>query len=154
MIIVRPISDAEYYQFRELMIEDYAQRMVSNYQLEIETMRKQGKDLLDRALPDGQHTDGCIFYTVLDAHTNENVGVIWCSTDRSRLRGEINHIIVKEPFRGKGFGKEMLSRIESDMKAWGMERLGLHVFADNSIAIRLYQRHGYQVADMNMHKWL
>jgi ribosomal protein S18 acetylase RimI-like enzyme len=154
MIIVRRISDAEYYQFRELMIEDYAQCMVSNYQLELGTMRQQGKDLLDRALPDGQHTDGCIFYTVLGAHTNENMRFIYCSTYRRRLRGEINHIIVKEPFRGKGFGEEMLTRIESGMKASGMERLGLHVFADNSIAIRLYQRHGYQVADMNMHKWL
>jgi ribosomal protein S18 acetylase RimI-like enzyme len=35
-----------------------------------------------------------------------------------------------------------------------MRRIALHVFADNVVAIELYEKRGYQVTDMNMHKWL
>jgi ribosomal protein S18 acetylase RimI-like enzyme len=40
------------------------------------------------------------------------------------------------------------------MKQRGITRIGLHVFAKNHIAQKLYTKMGYQLIGMNMQKWL
>lgn len=46
--------------------------------------------------------------------------------------------------RGRGVGAELLRRIESSAEAAGSSLVGLHVDAENTAAIRLYEAHEYQ----------
>ncbi|MGI6363975.1 MAG: GNAT family N-acetyltransferase [Bacillota bacterium] len=46
-------------------------------------------------------------------------------------RGYIYHTAVKEEFRGQGIGKELVNRALAALKAEGITRCGLFVFADN-----------------------
>jgi len=154
VIAVREMTDGEFTAFRLLMIEDYAQRMVSNYGLPLDEMREHGVKLFDSALPRGFSTERCIFYTVTSGDSSEIVGFLWCSIDEDRKRGQIDEIFVLEPYRGKGFGKKILGFVDEKMREMRMRRIALHVFADNTVAVELYRKHGYRVTDMNMHKWL
>jgi ribosomal-protein-alanine N-acetyltransferase len=45
--------------------------------------------------------------------------------------------------RGRGLGGELLRRIEGSARAAGAQAIGLHVYEENSEAIRIYQAHGY-----------
>ena len=45
--------------------------------------------------------------------------------------GGIYHTAVKEEFRGQGIGKELVNRALAALKAEGITRCGLFVFADN-----------------------
>jgi len=95
-------------QRKSLMVEDYAQRMVSNYGLPLDEMREHGSKLFDSALSQGRLTEKSIFHTVVSDETLETIGFLWCSTDENRKRGQIDHIFVLEPHRGKGLGGKIL----------------------------------------------
>jgi ribosomal protein S18 acetylase RimI-like enzyme len=46
-------------------------------------------------------------------------------------------------FRGRGIAAELLSRLEDSARAAGVGSIWLHVDAENSAAIRLYERRDY-----------
>jgi ribosomal protein S18 acetylase RimI-like enzyme len=48
----------------------------------------------------------------------------------------------------------MMKEVEVKASELGLKRLGLHVLAQNPIAIRLYQETGYCIASLNMTKEL
>lgn len=47
--------------------------------------------------------------------------------------------------RGKGIGKSLVERVEVQARAWGYDEVLLQVVADNTVAIRLYEKLGYRV---------
>lgn len=46
--------------------------------------------------------------------------------------------------RGKGLGKSLIKRVESQVREWGYGEVILQVAADNEVAIRLYEKMGYK----------
>jgi RimJ/RimL family protein N-acetyltransferase len=54
--------------------------------------------------------------------------------------------------RGKGFSKEVMVLLESEVKKQGLSSIGLHVFGHNKTAIRLYEKSGYRVTNQVMMK--
>ncbi len=42
--------------------------------------------------------------------------------------------------------------MEDELRRMGVSRIGLNVFANNHVAIGLYQKHGYITTNMNMQK--
>ena len=60
--------------------------------------------------------------------------------------------MLKEEFRGKGYGKRIMSLIEEKARELGIKKIGLHVFAYNDIARNLYESVGYKVESLNMLK--
>jgi len=55
----------------------------------------------------------------------------------------IQTIEVAPPHRGFGAGSELLLRVEGSARAAGARLIWLHVDAENTVAIRLYEAHGY-----------
>ena len=51
---------------------------------------------------------------------------------------------VKE-FRGQGVGEALLTAVTDAALAFGFSRLELEVFGNNSAAIGLYEKHGFEV---------
>jgi ribosomal-protein-alanine N-acetyltransferase len=47
--------------------------------------------------------------------------------------------------RGQGAGSELLRRMENSARAAGAAEIWLHVGAENAVAIRVYERHGYSL---------
>jgi ribosomal protein S18 acetylase RimI-like enzyme len=47
--------------------------------------------------------------------------------------------------RGAGVGSELLRRVEGSARKAGAAQIWLHADAENAAAIRLYERHGYQI---------
>lgn len=61
---------------------------------------------------------------------------------------------VAEEHRGRGHGRSLMLLAERVALADGMDTLGLHVFADNTPALRLYESLGYRVTSYNLYKHL
>lgn len=57
----------------------------------------------------------------------------------------ISNIAVYPEFRGVGLGKMLLTKVEDEAKASGLERCVLDVVTSNEGAIRLYQKMGYRI---------
>jgi ribosomal protein S18 acetylase RimI-like enzyme len=61
----------------------------------------------------------------------------------SEVTAYIQTIEVAPEARGRGVGGELLGHIERSARAAGARLIWLHVEAENSHAIRLYEAHGY-----------
>ena len=70
--------------------------------------------------------------------------VEWVS-DADKVSAYIQTIEVAPDWRGRGVGGELLTRIEGSARDAGAHEIWLHVDAENSSAIRLYEAHGYQL---------
>jgi ribosomal protein S18 acetylase RimI-like enzyme len=74
------------------------------------------------------------------------------SPDLPLKSGFIFDLRVHEKYRGKGYGKQAMLLIEEKARALGLKSLGLHVFAYNRVAQKLYESVGYEVSSSNMIK--
>ncbi|MNT97471.1 putative N-acetyltransferase YycN [compost metagenome] len=72
----------------------------------------------------------------------------------SDRRAWIADIVVEEEYRGKGYGRRVMLLLEQEVKAMGLNKIGLHVFGFNESAIKLYQSMGYLATDLMMEKVL
>ncbi|HZP06570.1 MAG TPA: GNAT family N-acetyltransferase [Terracidiphilus sp.] len=69
--------------------------------------------------------------------------VINCKGEPGRTIAYIDTIEVTQGRRGQGIGGALLNHIEDSAKAASASRIWLHVDAENTSAIRLYETHGY-----------
>jgi len=65
----------------------------------------------------------------------------WATGERI---GEIESLAVLPSRRGLGIGTQLLTALERELHAVGVDDLILGVLPGNEAAIRLYQRHGYR----------
>ena len=68
--------------------------------------------------------------------------------------GFIYDIVLDEAQRGKGYGKQTMLALEVFAKELRLKTIGLHVFANNRAAMKLYRGLGYEVTSQNMTKKL
>ena len=149
-----PMTQPEYEAFVERAIPEYAADNVrAGYWSESEALEK-SREGYEKLLSKGLQTEGHFLYTVYDA--NEAVGMIWIRADlQSPIKnGFIFELHVDEKFRGKGYGKQAMLLIEEKARKLGLKSLGLHVFAVNNVARKLYESVGYEVSSLNMTKKL
>jgi ribosomal-protein-alanine N-acetyltransferase len=66
--------------------------------------------------------------------------VVWCILDQ----GELANIAVAEPFRRRGYGAWLLSRVVEVARERGVESLYLEVRASNGRAADLYRVFGFK----------
>ncbi|WP_236245490.1 GNAT family N-acetyltransferase [Streptomyces sp. CC210A] len=155
---MRPMTQEEYDRWRAAAEDAYAR-----------TWRERGvpeeaaeaKSRADHAalLPDGFGTEGAVFRVAEDPD-GRTVGWLWAG-----LRGETGDpagrltyvwdVHVAEETRGRGYGRALMSHAEwIAREEHGTDRLGLHVFTDNTPALRLYESLGYRPAEYHFDKRL
>ena len=66
----------------------------------------------------------------------------------------VSEIRVKEEYRGRGIGKELLGLVEEKAKEMGLGAVYLHAEAGNTDARRLYEACGYSEERIQMRKEL
>jgi RimJ/RimL family protein N-acetyltransferase len=86
---------------------------------------------------------GPVFYAV----DGETV-VGWCDAfpvdhPRMKHRASLGMGIVGG-YRGKGIGAQLLKAVIEQAKAFGLEKIELHVYTTNAPAIRLYEKVGFE----------
>ncbi len=154
MVTLTPMTPAEFDDFLEHSIRDYAeQRTLAGYWSEAEALtrsRREHKALLPKGLKSLYHH----FYTIRESETNEAVGVLWLKTDldTSRASGHVFDIQINAAHRRKGYARAAMHELERLARDMGLRQLGLHVFAHNQAARALYEELGYHIASLNVLK--
>lgn len=93
-----------------------------------------------------------IVYGCLD--DDELLGYIWAYriSFRDEDRVYVSEVHVSEKCRGQGTGHLLLAAVEDEARELGVPALYIHTEADNSGAIRLYEREGYRMERVQMRK--
>ncbi len=149
-----PMTQAEYDRFFERLIPEYAAENVrAGYWDESEALEKSLKET-ERLLPEGLQSKDHYLFTLYDG--DQAVGRIWlkANMDRPVRSGFIFDVYIDEQQRGKGYGKQIMLLIEEKARELGLKSIGLHVFASNDVARKLYENVGYTVSSLNMIKQL
>ncbi|OGO77956.1 MAG: GNAT family N-acetyltransferase [Clostridiales bacterium GWB2_37_7] len=72
----------------------------------------------------------------------EIIGTILCGTDGRR--GYIHHLVIKESYRGRGLGKQLVQRCLDGLKKLNILKCHLFVFANNEIGKGFWSGTGWQ----------
>ena len=149
-----PMIQPEYEEYLKHLIPDYAADNVrAGYWDESEALEK-SRQQVESLLPQGLQTKDHYIYSLYDG--DQKVGMIWLKAemDRAVKGGFIYDVLVDEKFRGRGYGKQVMSLIEEKARELGLKSIGLHVFGYNTVAKNLYESVGYEVSSFNMIKKL
>ena len=90
------------------------------------------------------NTNTCVAYGAFEE--NEIVGYIWAYPHqfREEERMYISEISIREEYRGRGIGRELIFLIEKRAKELGFHALYLHAEAESLDALRFYESNGYR----------
>ncbi len=65
-------------------------------------------------------------------------------------RGRITELVVKEGYRNRNIGKELLTKMKEYLKSIGCEKIMIAVFGYNEEAIKFYEKNGFHIRMMDM----
>lgn len=161
-----------------MISESVAVRMASSQDAgAISMLVRLGDDFHRRGLPwlydqaDTSHHPG----DFLDPYLAEGRGQIWVAEDRGEVIGfllgamaeELDPVlnvrrtaftvitmVVRETYRRKGVGSQLLRQAEAWAKSQGINDLELEVYEFNEGAIRAFENHGYETVQRRMRKVL
>ncbi|MEV1046512.1 GNAT family N-acetyltransferase [Streptomyces sp. NPDC049916] len=150
----RAMSDEEFALWRQDAVRAYARNWVERG---VPPEQARIKSEHDHAvhLPDGLATAGVRFAVLVAA--GEAVGHVWVArreTPPGGAGGYVFDVEVREGHRGRGYGRSLMRLAEDLTRSWGADRLGLHVFATNTPALRLYESLGYATTRYHLAKAL
>lgn len=154
MITLIPMTEAEFETYLEKNVPRYAAENVrAGYWSEEEALER-SREAYQNLLPQGLHTENNYLFIIQVKDNGERIGVLWLKHESPRKHGFVFDIALDENQRGKGYGKQAMLALEEFAKGLGLETIGLHVYAHNTVAMKLYAGLSYEVTSQNMVKRL
>ena len=159
MITFRAMKVAEFPEYRDYFIRDYAEEIAANFGHSLEQSRTiASKELTedlpqDAATPD--HTLLCIEASESDSDSErKGVGYLWYKLFDAGETAFILDFVLFEQFRGQGDGKAAMIALEERLLQTGVTQIKLRVAFKNDRARHLYEAVGFAITGFNMSKVL
>lgn len=148
------MNAVEFNTYAERSIPEYAQDKADSGQWSKESSLELSRQEFDRMLPEGTETPSNFLFTVRDAVTQENVGMLWYAVqDRAgECVAYVYDVLVEPPYQRMGYGTRIFEALEVEVGSHGLCGIALHVFGHNTAARALYAKLGYQTTNVNMFK--
>lgn len=151
-VLLKPMSEPSLADFMSTLKTRYIlNRQKSNLLSEAEAIEFTEKQWIN-ILPNGTATADHHFLHIHNESGDTPIGSTWIQIDITNQSAFIFEVIVQSPFRGQGFGRAALEAIQSFAKEQGCNKLGLNVFASNTIAKTLYRSLGFEDVSTDMIK--
>ena len=153
MLKLMPMDPNHFQQYINFAVNDYATEKIAAGTWTPETAQKNAQLAYDRLLPNGLETPNNFFYSIFN--DSEIIGYIWFGTDNENpSTAFIFDFEIYKAYQNRGFGSKTLDLVSRETKNMGYTSLGLHVFGNNSRAIHVYQKSGFNITDIKMQKQL
>lgn len=166
-IKLEPMSELELTEYQTSAPAVYAESLKEGGVYPDEECLKIARESFKKHLPEGVRTPGHTFFVVKKVSSETSrpqvgtsneirIGSVWLGIreEQGKKSAYIYDIFLDEPFRGQGFGRLTLEKIEEAVNQLGLNRIGLHVFGHNLHARALYEKMGYQTKSIVMEKVL
>jgi ribosomal protein S18 acetylase RimI-like enzyme len=154
VLTLRKMTPGEFAAFREKEIRGYAAEQIRAGNWSPEQAESLATQETDRRLPQGADTPEMLLLLAEDQGEGV-VGSVWVALEEEGLDGAwIYSIEISPAYRGRGYGRALLSAVEDELRRLDVGRVGLNVFGTNSVARRLYESSGYEISSVYMHKRL
>ena len=156
MTILVSMSGDVYTDYIEDAVSGYARDNVESGRWPEDGALARSQKSFDSSLPQGLHTPDNYLFEIKAEENGQTVGFIWFAVvENNGLRSAfVYDIEIRPEFRRQGHAEAAFKLLETCVKELGLSSIGLHVFAYNSGAQALYDKLGYDVTSINMHKKL
>ncbi len=136
------MSDADVRAFVPAQTEEYARGIEQHGGWSrADALAKAERDMA-QSFPGDRAPAGHHLFHLVEVATGERAGVLWYRED---TRGVwLYQILVEEPRRGQGLGREAMALLEEEARRLGAPRIELNVFGGNEPARSLYRALGYR----------
>lgn len=155
MSVLRPITDAEYAAWLDVVIPEFAEDKVAAGQWPADRALELSRHEYATLLPQGKDTPDNHLYSVLDAD-GRRVGTLWfVIKERANKRiAYVYDVYVVPEQRRRGHAFRAFQALEGEVLRLGLTGIALHVFGHNHAAQALYVKLGYVATNINMFKAL
>ncbi|MFB8420193.1 GNAT family N-acetyltransferase [Streptomyces albidoflavus] len=151
-VTARPMTAGEYTEWEAASQAEYAREWTARGLTE-EQARLHSEASHRKNLPEGLTSPGVSFGVV--ETDGERAGYVWVTSHEAEpgIPGSyVFDVEVRPEFRGRGFGRALMLLAERTALEAGDSVIGLHVFADNTPARRLYDSLGYTTTRLHWSK--
>ena len=148
------IREPEYATWLAQSMAEYVEERVQAGNYHPNEALQRAEQQFRELLPQGPATPSQHLFSIVDATTSDRVGVIWFAEKQRgpRLEAFVYDLVVLELFRRRGYARAAMIAIEHEVRQFGINRIGLHVFGHNRGAWALYDQLGYEVTNVQMAK--
>ena len=153
MPVLRPITEAEYAAWIEIVVPEYAADKVASGQWPEASALALSRREYGELLPQGKDTADNHLCTILGAE-GQPVGTLWfAAKERAGRRiAYVYDIYVTPPHRRQGHAFRAFRALEDEVARFGLGGIGLHVFGHNHAAQALYAKLGYVATNIHLFK--
>lgn len=142
------MTDDEFRIFSKWSVRNYAKHLIKSGAQEcyVKAFLSSKAEFRD-VFPEGSKTSDNYLYVVKN-YNNEKIGVI--GYQKSPFEDNAAFVIenvIKEEFRGKGYGKSALIKLQEDAKQKGFPKMVLNAFKYNTISFNMYEKCGFVVIE-------
>ena len=141
----RPMTDAEYADWRAAAVRGYAADIAASGSMPSEEAAVAAAEQTDQLLPDGLSTANHTFLCL--CADGEAVATNWIGHHYGPGVSWVYGVEVHDGHRGKGYGRAAMIIGEQAALDAGDTHLALNVFGQNHVAISLYNAMGYRAYD-------
>lgn len=156
IVDLRPMTPAEYDQFMERSVREYAEDKVKSGEYPPESAVERSRAEFEQLLPDGLDSPDQLLFSAMEAGappTGRPVGLLWLALPGVKRRMSwVYELWVEPDVRAQGYGRAIMLAGERELAARGITELGLNVFGHNPAAVGLYRSLGYEVTAQQMAK--
>lgn len=156
MVQLKPMDQTAFSAYLDESIRSYAEQNTVSGRWSAEEAVQQSTEEFQRLLPEGVASKDNYLYVIVDDATQTEVGMLWyaVTTPNNVQRAFLYEIRIADQYQGKGYGSQAMLIMEEQLRALGINSIGLHVFGHNRRAWALYERLGYSATNVNMVKQL
>jgi RimJ/RimL family protein N-acetyltransferase len=156
MVQLIPMNKADYEQFLEWAVSDYAQEQVRAGTWKQEDAQQLADKAFESLLPEGLASPNQYLYVLVDETLDRHIGFLWYGLRDGEQEKfvALYEIVIFEAYRRQGYGTESLRALERRVRELGVSKIVLHVFGHNEPARALYKKLGYAERNVTMAKEL
>ena len=142
------INNKEFKVFAKWSVNNYAENLIKSGDEKFKLKAiKTAKDEFKSVFPDGADSKDNYLYIVTNEN-NEKIGVIGYEKSHFEENAAfVTENVIKEDFRGKGYGKSAFLKLQEDAKKKGFSKMVLNVFKHTTISYSMYQKCGFKVIE-------
>ncbi|MGN6222441.1 GNAT family N-acetyltransferase [Pseudoxanthomonas sp.] len=150
-----PMNERAFRAFLHAAVENYAEENVSAGRWPAEGARERSQAAFAQLLPQGAATPDHHLFEIVAGDAGA-VGSLWYGvyTEGEQRQVHVYDVLVHPAHRRRGHAAAAFAAMEAQVRALGIDRIGLHVFAHNAGAQALYARLGYLTVSHNLVKSL
>ncbi|MBT2574982.1 GNAT family N-acetyltransferase [Bacillus sp. ISL-51] len=152
-ITLQPMTEQEFQSYLVYTTKHYAEEKIKAGTWLPEDAPELAEQTFLDLLPDGLQTAHHHLWS-LTLDGKEAAGWLWLHAEPAHPQRDafIYDFGLYSPYRGKGYAKQALARLDEKARDMGVRKLSLHVFAHNETARRLYEKTGFLETDIIMSK--